>query len=363
MRRLFRDRKPDVEEPADEHRRLDLVLDTLGHVLRTYGRHAFDVDGTSATSIAAESELWSRHALNGTPLPGGDSTPLGLEDRSWSEIRRFFSRVRGDESAFVAKSIDSMRGALWTFVETFRNAFDEDAATDEQIRTQLTRLGEACRSGDPAMLRQTAVEVRQSLEEALEARAARRAETLDVLGLRLQQVRADLKEARRDAITDPLTEVPNRAAFDQRLKSGALLNSYGSKPESLLLVDLDHFKRVNDEYGHRAGDHVLREVARVLETVVVRRSDFVARYGGEEFGVILDDTDEASAVAVATRLLNAIRELKVEWEGQAIQLTASIGVAPILPGDQASNWLEEADRALYRAKDAGRDRLAVRPPG
>ncbi|MCP4873102.1 MAG: diguanylate cyclase [Proteobacteria bacterium] len=360
MLSLFRGRAAEPVDAPPEG--IDLVLDTLAHVLRTYGRHAFDVNGTSAEEISAECDLWTHHALHGRPLPGEDPTPIPVVERSWSEVRRFFAKVRGNEAEFVGKSIASMRGALWTFVETFRKAFDEDAATDGQIREQLARLRDVSASADPDTLRQTVHEVSANLEEALEERARRQAAAVDQLGVRLQQVRADLKQARREAVTDPLTEVPNRAAFDERLASGALLNSYGSQPESLLLLDLDHFKRVNDEHGHRAGDHVLKEVARVLETVVVRRSDFVARYGGEEFAVILDDTDESSAVRVAERLLRAVRELEIEWEGESISLTVSIGASTIRPGDSAATWLEEADQAMYRAKDTGRDQVAVRPP-
>jgi len=359
---LFRARGAEPVAAPDSGAGIDLVLDTLAHVLRTYGRHAFEVAGTPADAIAAECEQWSHHALHGTPLAGEDATAVPVTDRAWPDLRRFFARVRADEKAFVSQSLDSMRGALGSVVETFRKAFDEGAASDDRVRAQLARLRDACADPDPAALRRTVEEVRESLEAALEERATRQASALDVLGLRLQQVRSDLREARHDAATDPLTGVPNRAGFDERLESGALLNSYGSKPESLLLLDLDHFKRVNDEHGHRAGDHVLREVARVLETVVVRRSDFVARYGGEEFAVILDDTDEASAVSVANRLLRAVREMTVEWEGATIALTVSIGVSPIRPGDEASTWFEEADRALYRAKGGGRDRIAVRPP-
>lgn len=368
MLSLFRNREsPPEARPAEAvGESFNLVLDTLAFVLRTYGRHAFDVDGVPAATLAAECERYSQHALNGTPVPGGPVAAIAAGDRSWPEIRRFFGKIRGQEAAFVGKSMDSMRGALWSFAETFRKAFDQDAETDQRIRGELARLYAAFDNGDPETLKRTVDEVRRTLESALEDRAARQAEAMQSLGERLQKVRSDLKEARVKAATDPLTGVPNRSSFDERLQSSLLLNSYHAQPETLLLLDIDHFKTVNDNHGHRAGDHVLKEVARVIETIVVRRSDFVARYGGEEFVVILDDTDEASSVLVAQRLLTAVRDLGVEWEGTVIPVTASIGVAQIHTGDTGPGWLEEADRALYRAKAAGRDRMdlrgAISPP-
>ena len=144
------------------------------------------------------------------------------------------------------------------------------------------------------------------------------------------------------------------------------MSRFAGHSDCLLLLDLDHFKAVNDRHGHRGGDQLLREVARVLETVVVRRTDLVARYGGEEFAVVLDDADEQDGERVAERIRKAIGELRVPFEGQELRVTASVGVAVILEdGEDPSTWLEAADQALYQAKSDGRDRVVLsrRGPG
>lgn len=132
---------------------------------------------------------------------------------------------------------------------------------------------------------------------------------------------------------------------------------------ALLLVDIDHFKRVNDHYGHLAGDHVLRHIVGVLRQRL-RASDVLGRYGGEEFMVLLPGTDLHGAAQLAEQLRQAVQAAPCEWQGQHIAFTVSIGVAasadtPADPSRTSEALLQAADQALYRAKDDGRNRVAL----
>lgn len=132
---------------------------------------------------------------------------------------------------------------------------------------------------------------------------------------------------------------------------------------ALLMVDIDHFKRVNDHYGHLAGDHVLRHMVGVLRQRL-RASDVLGRYGGEEFMVLLPSTDLHGAAQLAEQLRQAVQAAPCEWQGQRIPFTVSIGVAasadtPADPSRTSEALLQAADQALYRAKDDGRNRVAV----
>jgi len=130
-------------------------------------------------------------------------------------------------------------------------------------------------------------------------------------------------------------------------------------PMAMLIVDIDHFKDVNDNNGHVTGDDVLRQVADALIKVFLRKNDFVARVGGDEFAVILRETSAADAHALAERVLGRIRCLRVaNAKDDPIDITVSIGLAPIAGEDDGSTWLERADRGLYAAKNSGRDRVA-----
>lgn len=171
------------------------------------------------------------------------------------------------------------------------------------------------------------------------------------------------EELRQMAMTDPLTGLYNRGVFDREFqREFDRCRRYG-RPFSLILVDLDHFKQINDRYGHMAGDRVLREVSRTLQSTV-RETDTVARYGGEEFAVILPETPSDGAELTGERLRVAVSRMALENDGAALPVTASVGVASIDPhhADSAA-MLAAADRALYRAKDRGRNRTCVwKPP-
>jgi diguanylate cyclase (GGDEF)-like protein len=170
----------------------------------------------------------------------------------------------------------------------------------------------------------------------------------------------------RLALTDGLCGIPNRRGFDETLHREWLRNARVERPLSLLLIDIDHFKAYNDNYGHPAGDACLKRVAGLISENFARRSgDYVARYGGEEFACILPDTDRAGALVLAERLR---ADLAAEKIGHGFaptrgHLTISIGLATMVP-DQArgqAELIELADKALYAAKRSGRD-LVVEAP-
>lgn len=163
---------------------------------------------------------------------------------------------------------------------------------------------------------------------------------------------------------DGLTGIPNRRRFDNFLNIEWIRALRESNPISLIMVDIDHFKLYNDNYGHAAGDDCLKEVARCLADSVQRPADFVARYGGEEFGVVLPSTDMEGAVTVANTLIKQISQLNIPhaYSEVAGRVTISLGAATILPVRKLSLMVlvEGADKCLYEAKEAGRNRIKNR---
>ena len=166
------------------------------------------------------------------------------------------------------------------------------------------------------------------------------------------------------ASTDTKTKLYNHSFFQKRLEDEMIRNQRYGRPFSLLVCDLDHFKDVNDTYGHVAGDKVLYDIARILEATT-RRVDTVARYGGEEFLVLLPETDRFSAWIAAERIRKAIEAHEVFYDGKNIKVSVSVGgVHQIGRGDSnAIQVLEHADMALYWAKNHGRNRTAFYKPG
>ena len=156
------------------------------------------------------------------------------------------------------------------------------------------------------------------------------------------------------AHVDPLTGLGNRAAFDSQLAAEIATARRHGRPFSMVMVDLDHFKSINDTDGHPFGDLVLTRVGEVLSKSV-RPSDTATRYGGEEFALLLPDADAAGAIAMAQRVRLQIRSLKLQSPKRPVQITASFGVADLEKNDTPALLLERADRALYVAKREGRD--------
>jgi len=163
------------------------------------------------------------------------------------------------------------------------------------------------------------------------------------------------------ATRDGLTGIYNRAAFNERLSREFKRARRYRLQLSLLMFDADHFKSVNDRYGHPAGDALLIAIAEQAK-LCIRDTDMVARYGGEEFSVILPETDCNSAAQLAERLRLAIEGMQVEYEGQTLVRTVSIGVSCLQNIDELTDeddLLKAADRALYTAKENGRNRVSI----
>ena len=178
---------------------------------------------------------------------------------------------------------------------------------------------------------------------------------------------------RRALFIDPLTGVGNRAYLEMRLAEETAYGYRHGQRLGVLLCDLDHFKGVNDTYGHAAGDLLLAEMGKLLQ-YCVRTEDSVFRYGGEEFCVLVRDEDDEGLVVMAERIRNAVSQFALEFEGGAIRITISVGVASeipqqatpgkSIPGETLDDTedqplLVRADAALYRAKEAGRNRVEV----
>lgn len=193
-------------------------------------------------------------------------------------------------------------------------------------------------------------------EQETAARLKGLAERVANMEQEAQGYREHLEVQRQKALIDPLTGLPNRAAWSERLDQE--VNDWHQRGNSLSLamLDLDHFKRINDGYGHLAGDKVLKIIASVLRKRL-RPSDFIARFGGEEFVLLMPDSSLADALAAGEVLRAAIEACPFHFKGEPVTITVSMGVAQFQPGERSDLALKRADAALYRAKAAGRNQV------
>ncbi len=178
----------------------------------------------------------------------------------------------------------------------------------------------------------------------------------------LAQLRQHHSRLETLSTTDALTGLPNRKGLLQGFETFLARYRRHLRPFSVLMLDIDHFKRVNDRHGHLAGDQVLREVAQTLVREM-RQVDLVGRFGGEEFMLLLDETPQETALLVAERIRHAIAANPPIFNGRMIEVTASLGVAEVAPGEGFEAVVQKADEALYLAKQQGRNRTRVAQRG
>ena len=181
--------------------------------------------------------------------------------------------------------------------------------------------------------------------------------TEQALGKRgMEHLNEELKTASR---VDGLTGLYNRRYWQERFDEMHKLCVRREKPSTALMLDIDHFKRINDTYGHQAGDKVIKMLAALIKRCV-RETDLAGRYGGEEFAIILNDSSVEDAKIVAERIRQLAQRLVVEHEGESISFTVSLGLAQFSPDFKgALAWLECADQALYEAKENGRNQYRI----
>lgn len=177
-----------------------------------------------------------------------------------------------------------------------------------------------------------------------------------------QELQAAYNAVEAMAVVDALTNVANRRKFDEYFSKEWRRQMRDGKPISLLFIDADHFKSYNDSYGHVRGDSCLKQIAEACLDVLCRPGDLVARYGGEEFAIVLPETNAAGALQVANEVCDALRNRRLKHEGNPPGIvTISIGCATLVPqrGQHATDMIELADKALYKAKRTGRNRVCA----
>jgi diguanylate cyclase (GGDEF)-like protein len=359
-------REPDERGVGDLS---EVALDAVAGLLRAIGRNAFPLDGTTPEAIARRFEGWARHVLVRSRPPGPElvesegedesareSAPKGTAERDFPGMLRFVAEHRKREGAHVAETVSGLRETVRSFMRAATRLKQISGVADGSTKGAIDRLRTAVERASPVDLRREVMSVASELETLVAQRQKSELEVTELLAEKVRELTSQLEEARREGATDPLTRLPNRRTLDAVLDELLELCQVTAQPVALAVIDVDHFKAVNDTHGHIAGDTLLRHIADHLSRTFMRRYDVVARYGGDEFCVLLRDTTAAEAKRLLARAAAAIA---APANGVKVAATLSIGVVDMVLGDTPASLLERADKALYRAKEAGRNTIVA----
>ena len=357
-----------VQQQGMRHKAEVLILDKDGGVL--YPQHLVgkqQLNSPKANAALFETLLWSdnRHYLTSIqPVDAPSARGLGWKiavrqplDEALQEVYALRNQLlaAGVLAAllfaavayWLAQRVSQPIERLVFFAQKIQARETEVTALQDESVREIAQLNHAFQSMTQSLLdkEHALLQANASLDATVQTRTAE-----------LTRANAELE---RLATQDALTGVNNRRRLDEKLVELEHLYHRTHREFALLVIDADHFKRINDTHGHAAGDNVLRALARQLQAST-RSTDFVARFGGEEFVILLPDlTDANEAIAVAEKIRHNVENVRMDGVGQ---VTVSIGVALMSPSDIGpESLMERADQALYQAKDGGRNKVVYLP--
>lgn len=343
---------PAAPSRAGSNGETSVVLDALGGVISALARYPVDLPHRPAEATTKAMTAWQRHATMGVPLeeeaePGKS---VGIAERDFKGLVRAVAELRRDEQQSVEQLVSELRNALWTCVSAVHEAVRIDDSAEVTTASHLTLVKKAVSGNAMSTIKDEVLTAISEIDRALKERREEQQRQYKSLASSLDALGRQLEEARKESETDPLTRVGNRKHFDVMAQRAVQLFSLSRAPMSLLMIDLNKLKVINDSYGHPVGDAAIQSVASALWKVFLRQSDVICRYGGDEFAVILNGCELQVAQTLARRLVETVRSLPLPSPQMEFALGASVGVAQLAPGEDVAQWVNRADRAMYQAK-------------
>ena len=343
------DSNPNMQQPQSQHLEISEDRATLLYIIDTYNKHLIEIDSQPVRKVREILDQFAQELVN----------PKTNMERILFRFRQFISSYRIEEYTFVQKTFDDFRGIIWDFIDQLSEDLTIEKQEDEEINQSLENLREAVEANSINSLKHQARSFIDSYMELQTNREDRRSRRIASINRNLALVKKQLKDANHKMQTDHLTNAFNRQSFDENLNQALSMSNLSKKPLSIISLDIDHFKKFNDTYGHAIGDYILIECVKLLKESFDEDTDFVARVGGEEFSIILPNQNLEQAVLKATQCLARIRGEVFLHENHQLNFTVSMGIAQLTPGETKDSLLKRADMALYESKNTGRNKLTI----
>lgn len=325
---------------------------TLLYMIDVYNKHLFEIERHSVRKVREKLDRMAKLLVD------PKSTSRQVENTLF-DLRQFFSSYRIDEYSYIQNTFDDFKRIVWDFADQLSEDIHFESEKEKVLANNLQDLKEAVEANSIESLRHKSRDFINAYVEYQNQRNEIRNRRMTNVKKNLNTVKKQLLEAHANLGVDHLTGAHNRKSFDDYIKKLTQINSLSHSPFSLIMLDIDFFKKINDSYGHDIGDYVLKECVKLLQESFNKEDMMIARIGGEEFVVVLPNYTVEQTVARAEEVLNRIRgETFVQGELQ-IRFTVSMGIAQLNEKENTSDWLKRADTALYQSKNSGRNKLTV----
>lgn len=342
-------------EDSDNELMLPQISDekaTLLFIIDIYNKHLFDMDKHSVRKVRGKLDELAKQLLN----PDEKVT-----ENTLFEIRQFFSSYRIDECSYIQNTFDDFKRIVWDFADNLSEDLRFENSREKKLAINLNELKEAVEANSIDTLRLKSREFINAYVEYQAQKNDLRDRRISSTRKNLEDVKMQLIEAHQNLQLDHLTGANNRKSFDDYTRKLTQEQTEQQPPSSMILMDIDYFKKINDTYGHDVGDVVLKECVKTLKEAFPGEDEMVARIGGEEFIVVLPEHGLKAAARRAQEAMSLIRNAIVAAGHHTIQYTVSMGIAELQTNEDSSLWLKRCDTALYQSKNGGRNRYTLAP--
>lgn len=325
---------------------------TLLYIIDVYNKHLFEVEKHSIRKVREKLDKMAKALVD----PKAD---VKQTENTLFDIRQFFSSYRIDEYSYIQNTFDDFKRIVWDFADQLSEDIQFETSKDKSLATNLKDLKEAVDANSIETLRLKSRDFINSYVEYQNQKNDMRNRRMDSVKKNLNTIKKQLLEANTNLGVDHLTNAHNRKSLDDYIKKLAQINSISQGQFSIIMLDIDFFKKINDSFGHDIGDFVLKECVKLLQHVFHKEDMMVARIGGEEFVVVLPNHSVEHAVIRAEEAMKRIREEAFIQGDHEIRFTVSMGIAQLQDRESTSDWLKRADTALYQSKNSGRNKFTV----
>jgi diguanylate cyclase len=323
---------------------------TLLFMIDTYNKHLFEIEKHSIRKVREKLDNMAKALVD---------SDTNKNEKTLFEIRQFFSSYRIDEYTYIQNTFDDFKRIVWDFADQLSEDIQFENTKEKQLGANLKDLKEAVEANSIDTLRLKSREFINSYVDYQSQKNELRNKRVVNTKKNLDAVKKQLLEANNNLHVDHLTGASNRKSFDEYIRKLVQMNKINTSHVSIIMLDIDFFKKINDVYGHDVGDFVLKECVRTLKEVFPKEDEMVARIGGEEFVVVLPNHSIEHAVMRAEEAMKRIRGEAFIQGDTAIRFTVSMGLAQLLDEESSSEWLKRADLALYQSKNSGRNKFTV----